>query len=457
VVNEARGHAVVCGAGMAGLFAARVLAESFQTVSLVERDRLPHGPAQRHGVPQGRHFHVLSIGGSRLLERFFPGVLDELAAGGAAVCDDTNLSRLLVKMGGHALNQSCELADPDALVWHFVSRPFLESYVRQRVRAIDNVTITDGHDVAGLVARQRNRVTGARLVDRDTGLETVVDADLVVDAMGRAARTPAFLDDLGYDRPVEHHALIRGSYSSQLLKIPAGTLAQQLTFIGPESKRQTGGTLSAYENDTWMLSVGCVDGREPPGDLAEIITVFEQFAPAEVVAAVRSGEPLGEVSVIRHRGVWRRYDKMGAFPEGLLVFGDAIASLNPIYGQGMTVALLEAAALRDCLSRPGAGLSKRFFKAAARQIRPVWTSNQNSDLYMSKTQGRPSALQRLINWQMNTTLTTAEHDRVLTEGIFRVGQFIDPPSALLRAFLVSTTQRVAAKLRMRRQPEKTPA
>lgn len=287
---------------MGGLAAARVLADFYETVTLVERDRLPDDAANRPGVPQGRHFHVLSIGGARLLEQLFGGLLDVLVAGGATVCDDDKLSRVALQMGGHPLCQMGRFADPDALVWHFVSWPFLESFVRQRVRALANVTILDGHDVAEPVADGRNRITGARIVNRDTGTHTVIDAALIVDAMGRGARTPAVLGTLGYGRPAEECALTRGSYSSQLLRIPAGTVNEQLTFIGPEAKRATGGTLSAYENDNWILPVGCVDGRQPPGDLASMTALFEQFAPPAAAAGVRAGEPVGGVSVIRHRG-----------------------------------------------------------------------------------------------------------------------------------------------------------
>jgi 2-polyprenyl-6-methoxyphenol hydroxylase-like FAD-dependent oxidoreductase len=429
---------------MAGLLAARVLAESYRTVTIVERDRLPNGAADRQGVPQGRHFHALSIGGSQVLGRLFPGLLGELEAAGATVCADGNLSRVCFRAGGHELNRSGQFADP--AVMFLVSRPLLECAVRQRVRGIANVTFLDGHDVVGPVAPRPQQITGARVVERDTGAETVLDADLVIDAMGRSARTPALLESLGYGRPVEQRAVMHGSYSSQLLRIPDGKIGEQLIFVCPEANRPTGGALAAYENGTWMLSVGCVDGRQPPRDLAGMITLFAQFAPPAVVAAVRAGQPVGEVSVIHHRGVWRRYDKMAALPTGLLVFGDAICSLNPIYGQGMTLALLEAVALRDCLSDGDADLSKRFLQAAARRIRPVWASNQANDLYMTKPDGRRSLSQKLVTWRIDKALAAAENDPALTERIFRVTQFIDPPSALVRPNLMMS---LAAKLRPR--------
>jgi 2-polyprenyl-6-methoxyphenol hydroxylase-like FAD-dependent oxidoreductase len=430
-MSELGQRAVVCGASMAGLLAAGVLSDFYEAVTLVERDRLPDGPEQRRGVPQARHFHALLSTGSKALGQLFPGLLDELVTAGATVLNDE--TRVYVRLGRHELDRSAKLADPASLILYQPSRPFLDSHVRRRVRAIENVRILDGHDVVEPVVDRARRVTGARVVNRDTGEETVLDAELVVDATGRAARTPAFLDKLGYERPVEQRYPVHLSYASQFLRMPAGTLGEKSISVGPIPERPIGVVAVAYERGTWILTLFGVGGYELPDDLAGIIECAAQFAPPFLIAALRAAEPLGAVSAQRYpTSTWRRYDKIRQFPAGLLVMGDAICSFNPVYMQGMTMAALQAVALRNCLADRDGDLSRPFFKAAAKQIAPVWRSNRLTDLTLSPGGGWRWALRRLVSWQMDKVAAAAANDPAVTEAILRVMHFVDPPARLLQ-------------------------
>src|SRR5271169_5433136 len=216
-------NAVVLGASMAGLLAARVLADFYRTVTVVERDVLPENGINRRGVPQGRHVHALLGRGSQVLEGFFPGFLDEVVAAGAPVVDFSDLSRVFCNSGGHQLVRYGGFRDvPPSFA---PSRALVECLGRRRVRAIGNIMVLDGHDVVELTSTaMRDRVTGTRVRARDDDSDQVLAADLVVDATGRGARTRAFLDSLGYGRPIEDRVDVRVAYSSQLLQIPAGRL-----------------------------------------------------------------------------------------------------------------------------------------------------------------------------------------------------------------------------------------
>jgi 2-polyprenyl-6-methoxyphenol hydroxylase-like FAD-dependent oxidoreductase len=446
-------QAVVLGAGMAGLLAAGVLSEFYNTVTVVDRDQLPVRPVQRRGIRQGEHLHSLLSRGTHTLEYLFPGLLDELVADGANVIDDGDLSRIDARVGRYGLNRSQKLADPEALVIYLASRPFVEFHVRRRVQALGNVRFLDDHDVVEPIAATPDRVTGVRLVDRATGDDTPLNADLVVDAMGRAARTPAFLERLGYGRPAELRSTAHATYSSQLLHVPEGMIAEKMVFFPGKSMR---GGLAAYEDGAWMLTAGrlAID-TDPPTDFAAMLGLVEQIAPPHVLAALRSAQPLGDVAVFRYTGaVWRRYDQMPRFPEGLLVVGDALCSLNPVYGQGMTMAGLEALALQEHLLRPDAR-PQQFFSDAAKHIGPTWAMNQANDRESSPVHGRRSLSRRLRNWSVNQTLKAAENDIVLTERLFRVANLVDPPSRLRDPALLGRA--VLANMRRRRaEPAQPP-
>lgn len=438
-------HAVVLGASMGGLLAARALADFYDAVTVVERDELPGGPAHRRGVPQGRHVHGLLGSGSEVLGQLFPGILDELATAGANVVDDGDLSRIWLRFNGHDLNRSCSFAKP--MTSYLASRPFLEAHVRRRVWAIGNVTVLDDHDVVKLIAAVPDRVTGVRVANRDTRHERELTADLVVDAMGQAGRTPAFLDALGYGRPMEDFIVAEVAYASQLVSVPPGTLTEKLILVGPVPERPTGGALFACENDTWMVTLAGLVGHEPPTDRTAMIRYAAEFAPPPMLAGLEAAAPLTQVSRYRYpASLRRRYDKMLRFPAGLLVFGDAMCSFNPVYGQGMSVAALEAIVLRDCLSEGDRDLGRRFFRAAAKPVGAAWQMASGADLAVPQVQGRRSVRTRLANWYTGRLLTAAESDPVVTEGFFRVMNLVDPPARLLRPKIV---KRVATDKRRR--------
>jgi hypothetical protein len=223
------------------------------------------------------------------------------------------------------------------------------------------------------------------------------------------------------------------TYTSQALRMRPGALHEMAFLIGVVPGRPTGMFLVGCENDTWLFTAMGMAGREPPCERTAMYEFAEDFTPPHALAALLAAEPLGEVA--RHRvpsSQWRRYDKMRRFPDGLLVSGDAICSFNPIYGQGMTVAALEALALRDCLSRGTTDLPRRFFQAAAGPIRQAWQLAAGGDLALPEIGGAQPLATRLFNGYVDRVLTAAEFDAAAFNQFARVTSLVDPATRLLR-------------------------
>ena len=266
-------HAVVIGASIGGLLAARVLADAYAKVTITDRDILPPDGRNRRGVPQGQHIHVLLSSGAAILEDLFPGLLADLINDGTPVVSD--FSQMHASFGGHRM---CERAVPVPGTFVQPTRPYLEWQVRARVRALPNVDIMDRCEVSGLVATDaRDRVTGVRLVRHaagDGGLdgtrsEETLRADLVVDATGRTGRTAAWLPALGYAEAAEEQVRVQIRYVSRPLRLRPDALggkSRGFIFVGASPGSPRGMGLFAVEGERWMLTVFGYQGHQPPTD-----------------------------------------------------------------------------------------------------------------------------------------------------------------------------------------------
>jgi 2-polyprenyl-6-methoxyphenol hydroxylase-like FAD-dependent oxidoreductase len=459
VVGE---HAVVLGAGMAGLLTARVLTESYRQVTVIERDQLAEHSAGRRGVPQGRHAHLLLARGRQALEGLFPGLIDELVADGAVPL--RALEDFPVGIGGYAARR--------APVGGFVSmtRPFLEGHVRARLTG--DVRFIDATDVIGPVTsgdgRGGVRVTGVRVAPQAAGPERdrenqngerVIGADLVVDALGRAGRSPAWLREMGYPEPPVDELHVDIGYASRLMRLPAGALGtDRAMLIGPRPGLSRAMAIFKVEDDRWLLTLVGYAGH-PPTDDAAYLEFARTVAPAHVFAAIQAGEALTEVHPFRFpTSRRRRYDRLRRFPAGLLVTGDAICSFNPIYGQGMTVAALQAYALRRTLAGGEQDLARRHFRAVARVVAPVWRLGLNADLAIPEIEApRPLSFRMVDAYIKRVQLATARDD-VVASTFFRVTGLDYPIGRVLRPRRhAPATEITAAPLPADTPPAESPA
>lgn len=427
---EPADHAVVVGGSMAGLLAARVLRETFASVTVVERDVLTDDASYRRGVPQARHAHGLLARGRESLEELLPGLTAELVGLGVPAVDLQAEVRWV--NGGRLMCRA-----PSGLLGLGVSRPLLESRIRARVRPIRDVRIVDGCHATGLVrSTDGRRVVGLRALDRgaDRG-EQVIPADLVVDASGRSSRGPHWLEALGYPPPEVEQVRIGLVYATRTFRRAPGD--PDWAVVGGTSANPRGGASIAQEDDRWMVSLAGILGDTPPTDPAGFTAFAGSLAAPLVHEIVAQSEPLSDV--VRFRtpsSIRRRYERLPRFPEGYLVLGDAISSFDPVYGQGMTVAAVEALRLRDCLAEGTADLARRFLRAAARVVDNPWDISVGGDLRFPGVAGRRTPKVRAVNAYLERLHVAAERDPVVGRAFLRVVNLVDRPESLLAPALV---------------------
>jgi 2-polyprenyl-6-methoxyphenol hydroxylase-like FAD-dependent oxidoreductase len=442
-MTKQRRRAVVMGASMAGLAAARALADTFDEVVVVERDLLPVEPDGRKGTPQARHVHALLPSGLDALEELFPGVGQQLVAAGAAVGDGLGDMRWV--LGGHRLARGH--AGRDAVQ---CTRPLLESVVRDRVRAIPNVVIIDRCDVVGFVAAP-GRIEGVRILRRaDGSAEEALVADLVVDCSGRSSRTPARLVELGYTAPQEDRIVVSVGYATCHYRMPRDVLGGDFSMlIGATADLLRGGALFAVEGDQWMVTLAGMLGDHPPLDPDAFEAWATTLAVSDVAEALASGTRLAEPTAFRYpASVRHRYERIRKFPEGLVVMGDALASFNPIYGQGMSVAALEAVELHRLLRSSRPLDARRFFRRVARIVDVAWELATGADLAFPQVEGRRSAKVRMSIRYVARVQAAAAHDPVVGAAFLRVASLVDPPQRLMRPAML---------VRVLRGSQRTPA
>ena len=411
-------HAIVIGASIGGLCAARVLSDFFDRVTVYERDDLPAHPANRPAVPQGRHVHLLMARGAQELDSHFPGLLDDMVAAGVPILENRP-DCIHFGAAGHVLGTSHRLQDQ--FTAYVPSRPHLEWQIRRQVMAIANVDIVQAAVSEPIFDKVGQRVTGVRL---DTGDE--VAADLVVDTAGRGTRLPVWLEQWGFDRAPEHSVDVGIGYATHQLRRPDGLIAEKVVVAGASAQQPRGLGMLYYEDGTWGLTTFGVGKVEPPQDFAEMCVLADEIVPPHIAAAIRQGEPIGDVAFHKYpNSRWRRYHKLDRFPAGILPFGDAVASFNPTFGQGMTMTSLQAGHLRRALESPGTDLAREFNAATAKSTYPVWTMNAIGDLVLHRATGPMPWWYRPVGGLFDQFLGAAETDPVLAEWFLRRFSLLD--------------------------------
>lgn len=374
-----RKKALVIGAGIAGLLTARVLSSYFETVIVVEKDELPQKPSERPGTPQDFHPHRVLPRGEIIMNRFFPGYVDDLLNLGAHNIKNDKMIRfspygaleLVIERKGAAS-----------------SRALLEWTIRQRVQEIPNVHFYSRQAVTGLLASSdHKRVIGIHIQERDE-LKTkrTVLTDLVVDTCGRQSKLNKWLTSIGYDVPEPERLKVNFGYSTRYYKVPPHIKEKLSAISEGDPAKNVGAVGLLYIEDNIAQALLFVAGglHYPPTNSKEYEKELDSLVTPMMGELIKELEPISVPRGFRAQESTRQhFEQMENWPSGLLVLGDAFCNFDPIYGQGMTVAAIEAEMLDTCLKEHSTykpGFERKVLQRMQQAIEPAWWLSSIADL-----------------------------------------------------------------------------
>lgn len=433
-LTDRQATAVVIGGSIAGLLAAATLSKHFDQVVIIENDSPPRPDQVRKGAPQGAHVHGFLAAGCQALEQLLPGIVDETLGAGAQRGD--MLTDALFYVGAHTRFISGR-SDIHGLV---ASRPLLEYVIYRRISRIGNVTIRHRQKVTSLqFDSSRQAVIGVLLSDKnDPGTNLALNADLVIDASGRGSRLPHWLKQAGYSPAPLDELAVNITYSSCYFKRD-GKISNSVkaVFVAPDAANPVPSGLMEQDGERWIVSCGSYGERQAPADLPAFMNYLQSHSAPEIHAVAQSSEPIGSPQRYHYsNSVRHRYEKLRRFPNKLLLVGDTLCSFNPVYGQGMTIAALQAVALHQHLSHARRDDWRGYFKQMAKIIADPWDFATTSDLSLPCVKGKRYPGFPLVQRYTERMMRAASRDIHVARSVLQVIHMLKPTTTLFSPLLL---------------------
>jgi 2-polyprenyl-6-methoxyphenol hydroxylase-like FAD-dependent oxidoreductase len=423
---------IVIGGSLAGLFAAAAAASAGAHTTVIERDVLPTEPSSRKGVPQDRQPHVLLHRGLLAAEELLPGLREDLIRHGAAQFDGGAMPWLGEYGWMPTWIPAFELVS--------ATRPLLEHLVRERVRRLPNVVIHEGVRVSQL------RRFGSRWqVECEDA--TMSEADVVIDASGRSSRLPHWLSELGYPtrepRTVDAHF----GYACRVYRANGAVPINTGIMIFAVPATGVGALALPVEDDEWLVVSAGYGDQRPSRDPEEFVPFLEGLPDPAIADLVRTLEPISDVVIYRLTGNRRHsYGEARAWPDNLIVLGDAYCAFNPIYGQGITVAACQALLLRDTLAKNKPLRSRRLQRKIAAVADFPWSVATTEDLRRPSSPGQLTRSQQLVGrWTGELAKLAAHGERGAYRAFVGVYHLMAAPAALFHPALFLSAALTAAR------------
>ncbi|HEY6395745.1 MAG TPA: FAD-dependent monooxygenase [Candidatus Binataceae bacterium] len=453
-------HAIVIGGSMAGMCAARVLTESFDKVTIIDRDSYPDGAHERAGVPQSRHVHALLKRGRIELENLFPGF------------DQTMLSRgaLEINFGFDFAALRADGWSPrrhDKITTLFASRVLIEAVVRELLRKTGKVKFIERTEATGFEVERgpHLRATGVKIRPRDGGAASSIRADLIADVSGRASRITAWLAEIGLPAPEETVVDSHSGYASRWYKAAPQRRPQEwwwkAIWIDPiDDDVATAGVLFPVEGERFIVTMAGIGGKYPPTDEEGFTKKLPQLRSPIIAEEVALAEPISAVYSYRQMANrWRHYEKWQSELGGFVALGDSVCAFNPVYGQGMTSGAISSLILRDCLKKYGPSdpqFPKPFFTAQARFQSEPWGLATGADFRFPGTEGKRPIASRIFDPIFGKLFDLQKDDDVIRERVGDVINMLLPPAALAEPAMLARIATGAVRRMIRGKPAGQP-
>ena len=361
-------------------------------------------------------------------------MIDKLLEGGALENDWGNTR--WHHFGGYSYE--CELGMRGITL----SRTFMEYEVRKAVIAIENIQLMAETRVDSLVMNtDNNAVVGVHVTHRSKDNEQqTINADLVVDVSGRGSPMPKWLMSIGYDAPREEHVKINVGYATRTYTRTGKYLDDPKVFmLQPTPPHQTRGTfMFPIEGDRWIVTAGGYVGDYPLDDPDEFMEFVRTVPTQDIYNIISKEQPLSDVVTHRFPSSRRRhYQSLQRFPDNLVVIGDAVASFNPIYGQGMSSAALQVNAMTDYLKQHSGAIPwKSFFQQTAKIIDLPWQVAVGEDFRYPQTEGKKPIGTDIINAYVAKVHRATHHDPIVFKQFVDVLNLVAHPMSLMKPNII---------------------
>jgi flavin-dependent dehydrogenase len=426
-------HAIIIGGSIAGMISAQVLSKYFDTVTIIEKDRI-ESLETRNGTPQANHIHTLLVRGKKVFAEIFPEFEKDMMESGALNLD-------FIFDGQYFVDGYWTPRFTSGLDSYFSSRILLEFTIRKQIRKNNKIKFMQGMFVTGLVSENK-RIMGVKTkTGTDFSSEEILHGDIIVDASGRNSNTPEWLQDIGYSKPEETHVESNIGYATRCYKIPKEfkDLRQFIVILNhPPVQPKMGGILP-IEEGKWKVTMYSIGRDMPSTSETEFLEFAKTLADSKVYDMIKNAEPESEIHGYRVKGSRLiHYEKSKPWPENFIVIGDAVCTFNPFYGQGMTVAALGGQLLDkffkknlDKMQLGYANLAAEFQKELYKKNLYPWLLATGEDFRWPTTKGqRPNLLVRVIQRYADSILYLSPHSKLAAKSFQEMMQMVRSPLIL---------------------------